>query len=285
MSHPEHYRKYVNRQQWRWLMLGALLMMGVLAWLSSVALTVSPMLLLLTVCAMGLVGYSLVLRHQLQQTRTQRDQALSPEGVTPWPMCVGLREQAPCTADCAAQRVHALQTEIADLRNKTLLLQVQADHDGLTGLANRRLLTQRFHAAVERTRHSHMPFALLMIDLNGFKQINDYYSHAAGDAVLITMGKRLVGSVRASDTVARLGGDEFVLLIEGIENQQELTRIGKKLLETLSAPMPLSAGVVLNVSASIGLASYPEDGTEMEDLLHTADVAMYECKSSGLMPL
>jgi diguanylate cyclase (GGDEF)-like protein len=129
-----------------------------------------------------------------------------------------------------------------------------------------------------------MPFALLMIDLNGFKQINDYYSHAAGDAVLITMGKRLVGSVRASDTVARLGGDEFVLLIEGIENQQDLTQI-EKLLETLSSPKPLSAGVVLNVSASIGLALYPEDGTEMEDLLHTADVAMYECKSSGLMPL
>ena len=126
---------------------------------------------------------------------------------------------------------------------------------------------------------------LFRSDLNGFKQINDYYSHAAGDAVLITMGKRLVGSVRACDTVARLGGDEFVLLIEDIENQQELTQIGKKLLETLSAPMPLNAGVVLNVSASIGLALYPEDGAEMEDLLHTADVAMYECKSSGLMPL
>jgi diguanylate cyclase (GGDEF)-like protein len=281
MLHPEHYRKYVNRQQWRWWMLGALLVMSVLAWLSSMALTVSPMWLVLTVCAMGLVGYSWVLRRQLQQTRTQRDQA----GGIPWAMCVGLREQAPCTADCAMQRVHALQREVADLRNKTLLLQVQADHDGLTGLANRRLLKQRFYAAVEQTRHSHMPFALLMIDLNGFKQINDYYSHAAGDAVLITMGKRLVGSVRASDTVARLGGDEFVLLIEGIENQQDLTQIGKKLLETLSAPMPLSAGVVLNVSASIGLALYPEDGTGMEDLLHTADVAMYECKSSGLPPL
>lgn len=285
MLHPEHYRKYVNLQQWRWLMLGALLVMGILVWLSSMALTVSPMLLVLLVCAMGLVGYSWVLRRQLQQTRTQRDQALNQDGGVPWAMCVGLRDRAPCTADCAMQRVHALQREVADLRKKTLLLQVQADHDGLTGLANRRLLKQRFYAAVERTRHSHMPFALLMIDLNGFKQINDYYSHAAGDAVLITMGKRLVGSVRTSDTVARLGGDEFVLLIEGIENQQDLTQIGKKLLETLSAPMLLSAGVMLNVSASIGLALYTEDGTEMEDLLHTADVAMYECKSSGLIPL
>jgi len=285
MLHPVHYRKYVNRQQRLWVMLGALLVISVLAWLNSVALPISLMLLALMVCALGLVGYSLVLRRQLQQTRTQRDRALSQEGVTSWPMCVGLREQTPCTADCAAQRVYALQREVADLRSKTLLLQVQADHDGLTGLANRRLLAQRFHAAVERTKHSHVPFALLMIDLNGFKQINDYYSHAAGDAVLITMGKRLVGSVRASDTVARLGGDEFVLLIEGIENKQELTQIGKKLLETLSAPMPLSAGVVLNVSASIGLALYPEDGAGMDDLLHTADVAMYECKSSGLVPL
>ena len=184
-----------------------------------------------------------------------------------------------------ARRVQELQIEIAGLREREQLLVVQAHHDGLTGLANRNLLADRFHFAVERSKRSGKSFALLMVDLNGFKSINDNYGHVAGDTVLVAIAKRLVGALRASDTVARLGGDEFVLIIESIEEAQELDHIGQKLIDTLSEPIALGNGVVVNNGASVGLAFYPDDGADMNDLLNVADQAMYECKSSGLMDL
>jgi diguanylate cyclase (GGDEF)-like protein len=181
--------------------------------------------------------------------------------------------------------IKSLQLEIEALRLKASALKVQAHHDGLTGLANRLLLSDRFRLAVERAKRSHKSFALMMVDLNDFKSVNDNFGHAAGDAVLIAMSRRLLSAVRASDTVARLGGDEFILLIESVDASDELISIGEKVIESLAAPIAIEAGVVINRSASLGLALYPRDGLDMNDLLFVADRAMYECKSTGLMSL
>lgn len=279
LGHPPIHTK---RPQRLWLMLSAALLLGLGAfvWLNHVLLD-PPTAALLTACVLALVCHPCVLSHRLQLARTQRDQALAQLSATQWQMCVGLQKQDERTA----QQVQALQSEIADLHIRKQLLQVQAHHDSLTGLANRLLLADRFHFAVERAKRSNKSFALLMIDLNDFKRINDHHGHAVGDAVLVTMAARLVRTVRASDTVARLGGDEFVLLIEAIDDPQELAQLTQKLLVTLADPIPIDAGVVLSTAASVGLAVYPHDGVEMNDLLHIADLAMYECKSSGLMRL
>lgn len=185
-----------------------------------------------------------------------------------------------------ARAVEAKLRETLDsLQAAEKVLKAQAYYDHLTGLANRTLLVDRFQLAIERSKRSHIPFATVMIDLNNFKSINDRHGHAAGDQVLVTIGKRLLEAVRASDTVSRLGGDEFVLIIESIDDKRELAHIGQKLMEMLAENVPLDCGTVISVGGSLGFALYPGDGSSMDSMLQVADQAMYECKSSGLMPL
>jgi diguanylate cyclase len=185
----------------------------------------------------------------------------------------------------ARARLVELQRALDTLMAAEKALKEQAYYDHLTGLANRALLEDRFHLAIERSKRSRVPFAAVMIDLNNFKSINDKYGHAAGDQVLVTVGRRLVETVRASDTVSRLGGDEFVLIIESIEDRRELAQIGQKLIDMLAEKVALDSGAVVSVGGSLGFALYPGDGASMETMLHVADQAMYDCKSSGLMPL
>ena len=286
MSGLGEHPRYINRPQRNWLVFSVVLALGLgtYAWINHV-LAELPMAALLAICAMVLVGISLVLYHRLRISRAQRDQALAWVKETQWQMSDVMQKQDIRLEQHVARRVQELQIEIAGLREREQLLVVQAHHDGLTGLANRNLLADRFHFAVERSKRSGKSFALLMVDLNGFKSINDNYGHVAGDTVLVAIAKRLVGALRASDTVARLGGDEFVLIIESIEEAQELDHIGQKLIDTLSEPIALGNGVLVNNGASVGLAMYPDDGADMNDLLNVADQAMYECKSSGLMGL
>jgi len=185
----------------------------------------------------------------------------------------------------ARATVHALQQDLDDLQAAETALKERAYYDHLTGLANRSLLIDRFHLAIERSKRSRIPFAAVMIDLNNFKTINDTHGHAAGDQVLVTIGKRLMETVRASDTVSRLGGDEFVLIIESIEDRRELAQIGQKLIDILAEKVQLDSGQVVSVGGSLGFALYPGDGASMETMLHVADQAMYDCKTSGMMPL
>lgn len=185
----------------------------------------------------------------------------------------------------AHQRNDALQDKVADLGATKVLLQAQASHDSLTGLGNRRLLGDRFFLAVERSKRSGKPFALLMIDLDNFKGINDKYGHVAGDDVLIATARRLVTALRASDTVSRLGGDEFVLLMEALDDSQDLRHIRRKLIHKLSEEIQLEGGQRISVGASAGYALYPEHGTNISELLRIADRAMYDCKASGFMAL
>ncbi len=178
-----------------------------------------------------------------------------------------------------------LQDEVASLLRAEAFLKEQAYRDSLTGLANRLLLSDRARVVIERSKRSQATFALLMVDLNDFKSINDTFGHAAGDEVLITAARRLVSAVRASDTVARLGGDEFVLIIESVDDPRELIQLGRKLIDTLSDVITLESGINVHVGASVGFALYPKDGSEVSDLLHVADKGMYDCKVSGLMEL
>ena len=175
--------------------------------------------------------------------------------------------------------------ESARLHSHVKLLMQQAYYDSLTGLGNRNLLADRFKFAVERFKRSKATFALLMIDLNHFKFINDNYGHRAGDEVLITSSRRLVSAVRASDTVVRLGGDEFLLLIERAGKCNDVFHLGQKLIDSLSEEIALSCGEVVSVGASVGIAQFPKDGFDFSRLVEFADQSMYECKTSGRMPL
>ncbi|MBC7916832.1 MAG: GGDEF domain-containing protein [Rhodoferax sp.] len=185
----------------------------------------------------------------------------------------------------AKSRVAKLVERNAELKRSREALKTQAYVDHLTGLSNRALWENRCQQAIVRAKRNQTPFAILMVDLDRFKAINDNHGHAAGDRVLATVGKRLVESVRAMDTVARFGGDEFVLLIDSVGDREELTRIGQKLIDMLSQRVTLGSGAEVSVGGSIGFAIYPEDGDTMEKMLEVADQSMYQCKTSGLMPL
>lgn len=178
-----------------------------------------------------------------------------------------------------------LQRYVAKLRGAERSLKKHAFFDPLTGLANRLLLVDRFQLAIQHASRSRQQFAVLMVDLNKFKAINDTYGHAAGDTVLITVAQRLVSAVRATDTVARLGGDEFVLIIESFTEREQIVALGQKLIDLLAEEVVLDSGMVVSLGGSIGFAWYPTDGNNLKDILEVADQAMYFCKTSGLMPL
>ena len=183
------------------------------------------------------------------------------------------------------QQEWELRARIDAYRKKALALKDKAYTDSLTGLANRLLLADRFELTATRSKRQGTSFALLMLDLNAFKAINDNYGHAAGDQVLVTVAKRLLETVRASDTVARVGGDEFVLLIESFKNPDELVHLGQKLVAHISQPITLERGLDVRVGASVGFALWPKNGASMDDLMNVADQGMYDCKISGLMEL
>ena len=178
-----------------------------------------------------------------------------------------------------------LKKYLSKLKDAERSLRKSAFLDPLTGLANRLLMMDRFEVAMRHARRSCKQFAVLMLDLNKFKAINDTYGHAAGDKVLTTVAQRLLSIVRESDTVARLGGDEFVLIVESITERAQLEALGDKLVKVVSQTLVLDSGETVTVGASVGYAWYPRDGDTLRDILDVADQAMYTCKTSGLMPL
>ncbi|WP_077529783.1 diguanylate cyclase [Vreelandella utahensis] len=181
-----------------------------------------------------------------------------------------------------ADRTRELEMTNRRLREKQQLLQKQANHDPLTGLANRKHLQERLMEAAARAGRSGESFALVVIDLDRFKQINDTYGHTAGDDVLLTIGSSLQALTRASDTVARIGGDEFVLLLEGIQKDKDLDRLRADLARIGDAPIPLKSGQEVLVGLSIGVAIYPDDTEELDDLFSQADADMYRHKGNRI---
>jgi len=155
-----------------------------------------------------------------------------------------------------------------------------ASHDALTGLPNRLLLDDRIAQAIAHSqRHSH-EFAVLVIDLDRFKFINDSLGHRAGDELLREVAQRLKSAVRAVDTTARLGGDEFVVLLDGPLTQAEAVEIGTRAIKVMEPSLRL-LGIDVHISASIGIAFYPRDGASVDTLLARADAAMYSAKERG----
>jgi len=150
-------------------------------------------------------------------------------------------------------------------------------HDELTGLPNRRLFQDRLSSALERARRSGSQAALLLIDLDQFKQVNDSLGHHAGDQVLKHVGKVFGDRIRRSDTVARTGGDEFSLILDDPISREDAERVGRSLTELLDAPFELGDQVV-RIGASVGIAVYPEDALDAEGLCIAADLRMYDFK-------
>ena len=184
------------------------------------------------------------------------------------------------------QSNHALQQEVAERQRAEQQVRHQAYHDGLTGLPNRVLFSDRLNTAIERAMRHHDHFALLYIDIDGFKPVNDQYGHAMGDQLLREIARRLNAAVRKADTVARLGGDEFAIILEEITGPAEAMQMGQLLCQQLSDAFSLTTSpemqpTTVQVGGSIGVAVYPHDGTHRDALLHAADEAMYRAKRSG----
>ncbi|WP_250900659.1 GGDEF domain-containing protein [Enterobacter cloacae] len=155
---------------------------------------------------------------------------------------------------------------------------MHANFDALTGLPNRRLLVNRLELALTQARADRREVALLFIDLDRFKPVNDMYGHAVGDELLRLVAHRLQSVLREGDTVARLGGDEYIVLLPGLEANDTLTKeTADKINSVLSQSFMINDHVI-TVSGSIGAAIYPHDATNVETLLNTADKAMYITK-------
>ncbi len=159
-------------------------------------------------------------------------------------------------------------------------LEFLALRDPLTKLANRNLFRDRFEQALREGKRSEETVALLLVDLDGFKEINDTLGHLAGDLLLQEVAGRLTASIRESDTVSRLGGDEFTVILRNIENVYDVEEVARKILESLSAPVNILDEEVF-VSGSVGAALYPDDAGTVEELLKNAGIAMYRAKEKG----
>jgi len=177
-----------------------------------------------------------------------------------------------------ADRTRELETTNRQLWQNQQVLERQANHDVLTGLANRKLLQDRLTGAEARARRSGESFALVVVDLNKFKEINDTLGHAAGDEVLISVSNKLKALPRSSDTVARIGGDEFVLLLEGVQKGKGMDRLIANLSRIGDMPVILENGGEVRVGLSIGVAIYPDDTNEVDRLFSLADADMYRDK-------
>jgi len=166
-------------------------------------------------------------------------------------------------------QVRQLSKQVSQEKRLTYL----ATHDPLTSLPNRTLLYDRLqHAKAIADRHK-QSFAVLFIDMDNFKEVNDSCGHATGDQLLMMLAQRLGRCLRTSDTVARIGGDEFIILLEGVKNREAISQIGEKVLAYIAEPM-LIGEVSFTVTASIGISTYPEDHQDIEALLSLADSAM-----------
>ena len=170
--------------------------------------------------------------------------------------------------------------DITDRKEAETTIEKLAYHDPVTGLPNRTLLHDRLQLAINRAERDSQGVAILFLDLDRFKAINDSLGHAIGDALLKQVGSRLLDCVRSSDTVARLGGDEFVVLISALENDHAVGSVVMKILEQLAEPYLIDEHEVYS-SSSIGISIYPRDGHDAEELLKNADMAMYQAKEAG----
>lgn len=175
------------------------------------------------------------------------------------------------------QRVDGIAIDISERKEYAARIEYLADHDALTGLANRNLLTDRMNQAMAQARRNSQQVALLFLDLDRFKGVNDSFGHQLGDALLLEVAARLRQVVREGDTVARQGGDEFILLLTGVNRAEDAVAAAGKIFDVFSTPFHVE-GRELFVNTSIGITLFPDDGEDMPTLLRNADTAMYRAK-------
>jgi diguanylate cyclase (GGDEF)-like protein len=185
--------------------------------------------------------------------------------------------------DASGQRTHMIGvlTDITDRKRAEQELRYLANYDTLTGLPNRALLGERLGAALISARRSGHKVALLFLDLDRFKHVNDSLGHTAGDRTLKAAGARLRQCVRENDVVARLGGDEFTVVLEDLADVGGAEEMAQRLIHAFAKPLQVSGTQETVISPSIGIAMYPDHGQTPADLLKCADTAMYQAKSSG----
>ncbi|MDD5631234.1 MAG: PAS domain S-box protein [Methylococcales bacterium] len=174
-----------------------------------------------------------------------------------------------------------LLSDITPIKKYQDKIEQIALHDDLTGLPNRLLVSDRLNLALAQAARAEQSLAVCYLDLDGFKSVNDSFGHAAGDKLLIEIAHRLQTSVRANDTVGRLGGDEFVLLLTNLENAKEVYEVLQRVMEAIKQPVVVDETHAVTVTASIGIALFPQDSINPDTLLRHADQAMYVAKDSG----
>jgi diguanylate cyclase (GGDEF)-like protein/PAS domain S-box-containing protein len=173
-----------------------------------------------------------------------------------------------------------VQQDVSEKKELERKIEYLAYHDVLTGLPNRTLFNDRMQLAISQAKRDQSEFSLLFVDLDGFKDVNDKYGHAAGDDLLKMVAERLRSCVREGDTVARLGGDEFIVLLRDVAADQGLIQITRKIIERIARPYELDM-CVAHITASIGISRYPDDAVLADKLMSFADEAMYAAKHAG----
>jgi diguanylate cyclase (GGDEF)-like protein/PAS domain S-box-containing protein len=174
-------------------------------------------------------------------------------------------------------------TDISERKQSEQRVQYLATHDSLTGLANRPMFLEHLHSSLLIARRHKTRFAVLFLDLDRFKEVNDTLGHAVGDALLVETAQRLRRSLRASDLPARQGGDEFMVLLHDIKTKAEALGVADKIRQAIDRPFTVE-GHECRVAVSIGIALYPDDGGDAETLTRQADGAMYRAKTAGRSP-
>jgi diguanylate cyclase (GGDEF)-like protein len=225
--------------------------------------------------AAGLAAvFTFPLRHNAKQLG-----ALDLYRDTPGPLSAGDMEAAQTLADVTVAYLANAQAR-SELQDASEQFHSSSLHDPLTGLPNRILLLERLEHALLRSVRSLHPVAILFVDLDRFKLVNDSHGHLIGDELLVAVADRMAGLLRPGDTLARLSGDEFVIVCEAITKKLQIHIIARRIVEALGSPFPLDE-VVVEVSASVGIAFSTPKGTDPEELLREADIAMYQAKRRG----
>ncbi|MBA2779533.1 EAL domain-containing protein [Halomonas kenyensis] len=185
------------------------------------------------------------------------------------------------TDDSGAVTHYAAQfSDITNVREQEERIRKLAYYDALTGLPNRRLVEDRLSLAIRHAHRNQTRLAVIFVDLDHFKEVNDTLGHAFGDELLVMVAERLQTHLREDDTLARLGGDEFLVLLPDLEEIDEVTRIARRLINAVAEPCVIE-GQEFNIGCSLGISLYPDDTTTAESLVHNADVAMYRAKQEG----
>lgn len=263
---------------WSLLLLGVgMLALRNLGWLPTTLFTTYGMQI---GSALEMLLLSFALADRIQQERQGREAAQGDALQSKQLLVDTLRSNEQVLEARVAARTRDLTEANSRLRENEALLQRMARHDPLTGLANRLLLVDRINHGLAAARRNDSRLAVLLIDLDGFKPVNDNHGHAVGDQLLVVLADRLRRSVREVDTVARLGGDEFVIVLEAVQQVEDARRVAAKVVDEMGRPMALD-GRELGVSASIGIALFPDDGLDAQTLLKRADEAMYKAKHAG----